>query len=134
MTLGLYRSAAARREAAGKRPIRCQSNFDPRSASKIDPLLEPGRARVGEELLFGGAGAVLEAPALVAGVITAKAAASAARDCGERISCFFMPVLRCVNGRLRNTLISRGNWLSVGFWEDSAMTPEDWANRIPMIL
>jgi len=59
--------------------------IDPRSASKIDPLSltgrrrqrsprrswsglrSRGRARVSEEWLFGGAGAVLEAPALFAG-------------------------------------------------------------------
>ena len=66
----------------------CQSasNIAPLSASKNDPPLwrrartaaiapaelvrvaQPGRARVGEELFLGRSGAVLEAPAFVAGL------------------------------------------------------------------
>ena len=33
--------------------------------------------------------------------------ANAARDCGERISCFFMVGPRCANGRLRNNSTRR---------------------------
>src|SRR5271166_4746021 len=48
-------------------------------------VVQPGRARVNEELLFGGSGAVLEAPAFVAGLDDVAVMGEAVEERGRHL-------------------------------------------------